>query len=175
MYTDSYFDRFILPKDLTETLKKSRCLCYPETKEQLEEMCYGPTHSSRYDVVYPIEGRGLVKEAEVVRCKNGTVVNFMEDYMRRRDPDCMRIGDDLPTNKPLFKEKYGYKFSKLRKETMDWLATQQLIILPFKAGGKYYGYDSLMICPMNAAFFALSLANMQGFVSIFDVQQNYKP
>ena len=32
-----------------------------------------------------------------------------------------------------------------------------------------------MICPMNAAFFALSLANMQGFVSIFDVQQNYKP
>ena len=51
MYTDSYFDRFILPKDLTETLKKSRCLCYPETKEQLEEMCYGPTHSSRYDVV----------------------------------------------------------------------------------------------------------------------------
>ena len=175
MYTDSYFDRFILPKDLTETLKKSRCLCYPETKEQLEEMCYGPTHSSRYDVVYPIEGRGLVKEAEVVRCKNGTVVNFMEDYMRRRDPDCMRIGDDLPTNKPLFKEKYGYKFSKLRKETMDWLASQQLIILPFKAGGKYYGYDSLMICPMNAAFFALSLANMQGFVSIFDVQQNYKP
>ena len=158
MYTDSYFDRFILPKDLTETLKKSRCLCYPETKEQLEEMCYGPTHSSRYDVVYPIEGRGLVKEVEVVRCKNGTVVNFMEDYMRRRDPDCMRIGDDLPTNKPLFKEKYGYKFSKLRKETMDWLATQQLIILPFKAGGKYYGYDSLMICPMNAAFFALSRA-----------------
>ena len=71
MYTDSYFDRFILPKDLTETLKKSRCLCYPETKEQLEEMCYGRTHSSRYDVVYPIEGRGLVKEAEVVRCKNG--------------------------------------------------------------------------------------------------------
>ena len=29
MYTDSYFDRFILPKGLTETLKKSRCLCYP--------------------------------------------------------------------------------------------------------------------------------------------------
>lgn len=175
MYTDSYFDRFILPKDLTETLKRSRCLCYPETKEQLEEMCYGPTHSSRFDVVYPIEGRGLVKEAEVVRCKNGTVVNFMEDYMRRRDPDCMRIGDDLPTNKPTFKEKYGYKFSRLRKETMDWLAGQQLIVLPFKAGGKYYGYDSLMICPMNAAFFALSLANMQGFVSIYDVQPNYKP
>ena len=175
MFTDSYFDRFVLPKDVTATLKKSRCLCYPETKEQLLEMCFGPTHSSRYDVSYSLPGKGIYKEAEVIRCKNGPVVNFMEDYMRRRDPDCMRIGDELPTDKPRFKDVYGYDFSKLKQETMDWLATQQLIILPFKAGGKHYGYDSLMICPMNAAFFALSLANMQGFVSIFDVQKNYKP
>ena len=82
MFTDSYFDRFVLPEDLTETLKKCRCICYPETKEQLEEMCFGPTHSSRYDVSYTLPGMGIVKEAEVVRCKNGPVVNFMEDYMR---------------------------------------------------------------------------------------------
>ncbi len=175
MYTDSYFDKFVLPEDLKAALKKSRCLCYPETKEQLQEMCYGPTHSSRFDVTYSIEGKGLVKEAEVVRCKNGTVVNFMEDYMRRRDPDCMRIGDDLPTNKPRFSETYGYEFSDLRRQTMDWLGTQQLIVLPFRAGGKYFGYESLMICPMNAAFFALSLADMQGFMSIFDVHEGYKP
>ena len=175
MYTDSYFDRFVLPEELRATLKKSRCLCYPETKDQLLEMCFGPTHSSRYDVTYPIPGQGLFKEAEVVRCKNGPVVNFMEDYMRRRDPDCMRIGDDLPTDKPRFEDTYGYPFSQLRQETLDWLATQQLIMLPFHAGGKFYGYDSLMICPMNAAFFALSLANMQGFVSIFDIQPGYTP
>ncbi len=175
MYTDSYFARFVLPEDLKETLKKSSCLCFPETKQDLLEMCFGPTHSSRYDVTYPIEGRGLVKEAEVVRCKNGPVVNFMEDYMRRRDPDCMRIGDKLPSDKPSFADTYGYEFATLRQETMDWLAAQKLIVLPFRAGGKYYGYDSLMICPMNAAFFALSLANMQGFVSIFDIPQEYKP
>lgn len=175
MFTDAYFNRFVLPADLSEALKKSRVLCYPETKEQLVEMCFGPTHSSRYDVSYSLPGKGICKEAEVVRCKNGPVVNFMEDYMRRRDPDCMRIGDDMPSDKPRFKEKYGYEFSKLRQETMDWLASQQLIILPFRSGGKYYGYDSLMICPMNAAFFALSLANMQGFVSIFDVPEKYTP
>lgn len=175
MLTDPYFNLFVLPEDLSAALQKSRYICYPETKEDLIEMCYGPAHSSRYDVCYPIEGRGIVKEAEVVRCKNGTVVNFMEDYMRRRDPDCMRIGDDLPTDKPRFSEKYGYEFSKLRAETMDWLATQQLIMLPFRAGGKYFGYDSLMICPVNAAFFALSLANMQGFVSVYDIKENYKP
>ena len=172
---DPYFHRFVLPEDVTEALKKARFIAYPETKEQLLDMCYGPTNSARYDVTYPIAGRGTVKEAEVIRCKNGPVVNFMEDYMRRRDPDCMRIGDDLPTDKPRFKDKYGYDFSSLRAETMEWLGTQPLILLPFKAGGKYYGYDSLMICPMNAGFFALSVANMQGFVGIDEVQDGYKP
>ena len=175
MFIDSFFNRFVLPEDLKESLGKSSWRCYPETKEQLLELCYGPTHSSRYDVSYSIPGIGIVKEAEVVRCKNGPVVNFMEDYMRRRDPDCMRIGDDLPTDKPRFKDVYGYEFSKLRAETMQWFETQGVIMLPFHAGGKYYGYDALMICPANAAFFALSLANMQGFVSIHDVPRGYTP
>ena len=139
MYTDSYFARFILPNDTHEALKNSRTRCYPESKAQLYEMCFGPTHSSRFDVCYSIKGKGMVKEADVVRCKNGPVVNFMEDYMRRRDPDCMSIGDDLPTDKPRFSDKYGYDFSKLRGETLDWLSTQQLIIMPFKAGGNHFG------------------------------------
>ena len=175
MYTDSYFARFILPNDTHEALKNSRTRCYPESKAQLYEMCFGPTHSSRFDVCYSIKGKGMVKEADVVRCKNGPVVNFMEDYMRRRDPDCMSIGDDLPTDKPRFSDKYGYDFSKLRGETLDWLSTQQLIIMPFKAGGNHFGYDALLVCPSNAAFFALALANMQGFTSIFDIPTDYKP
>ena len=172
---DSYFNRFVLPEDLTDAVTNCQWRCYPETKEQLQELCFGPTHSSRFDVTYTIPGKGVFKEAEVVRCKNGPVVNFMEDYMRRRDPDCMTIGDDLPTDKPYFKDRYGYDFSKLRKETMDWFKEQSVILLPFRAGGKYYGYDSLMVCPSNAAFFALSLANMQGFVGIHDISENYKP
>ena len=175
MFIDSFFNRFVLPEDLKEAVSKCRWRCYPETKDQLLELCYGPTHSSIYDVTYTIPGKGVVKEAEVVRCKNGPSVNFMEDYMRRRDPDCMRIGDDLPTDKPRFKDVYGYEFSKLRKETMEWIETQGIILLPFHAGGKYYGYDALMVCPTNAAFFALSLANMQGFVSIHDVPKDYTP
>ena len=172
---DSYFNRFVLPEDLTDAVTNCQWRCYPETKEQLQELCFGPTHSSRFDVTYTIPGKGVFKEAEVVRCKNGPVVNFMEDYMRRRDPDCMCIGDDLPTDKPYFKDRFGYDFSKLRKETMDWFKDQSVILLPFRAGGKYYGYDSLMVCPSNAAFFALSLANMQGFVGIHDISENYKP
>lgn len=93
---DQYFEKFDLAPEVAAALKKCKCIAYAETKAELEEMAYGPTHTSRYDVVYPIEGKGTVKEAEVVRCKNGCVVNFMEDYMRRRDPNSMAIGDDLP-------------------------------------------------------------------------------
>ena len=60
MYTDNYFSRFVLPEDLKEALQKSRYLVYPESKEELMEMAYGPTHSSRYDVCYPIEGKGCL-------------------------------------------------------------------------------------------------------------------
>ena len=172
---DQYFEKFDLAPEITAALKKCKCIAYAETKAELEEMAYGPTHTSRYDVVYPIEGNGTVKEAEVVRCKNGCVVNFMEDYMRRRDPNSMAIGDDLPSDKPRFKDRFGYEFSSLRQETLDWLSTQQVIMLPFSAGPRGHGYPSLMICPLNAAFFALSLANMQGFTSIVDVPEHYKP
>lgn len=175
MFTDNHFAKFNLADDVTAALKKCKCIAYAETREELEEMVYGPTHTSRYDVVYPIEGIGSVKEAEVVRCKNGPVVNFMEDYMRRREPNCMVVGDELPTDKPRFKDRFGYDFGKLRQETLDWLSHQQVLLLPFMAGGLTYGSMSLMICPTNAAFFALSLANMQGFVSISDISEPFTP
>ena len=175
MYTDSLVERLLLPADLKAVLQACRCLVFPESLEELRELAYGPARSSRYEVCYPIPGRGLVTEAEVLRCKNGALVNFPEDYMRRRDPDCMRIGDDLPSDKPRFEALYGYPFSRLRGETMDWLAGQQLILLPFKAGGPCFGYDSLMVCPMNAAFFALSLAEMAGFVSLCGGEERYRP
>ena len=88
---DAYFGRFVLPEDLHAALLKCRSIAYIETQEELDELVFGPTHSSRYDVVYNIVGNGSVKEAEVIRCKNGASVNFMEDYMRRRDPNSMVI------------------------------------------------------------------------------------
>ena len=157
---DAYFGRFVLPEDLHAALQKCRSIAYIETQEELDELVFGPTHSSRYDVVYNIVGNGTVKEAEVIRCKNGASVNFMEDYMRRRDPNSMVISDEFPTDKPRFQERFGYPFSKARQETMDWLSEQRVIMLPFKAGDPAHGYDSLLVCPANAAFFALALANM---------------
>jgi hypothetical protein len=174
MYTDNYFGKLVLPEDVESALKKCPCLAYAETKEELVEMQFGPTHTSQYDVVYQI-GEKTVKEAEVIRCKNGSVVNFTEDYMRRRDPNCMVIGDDLPTDKPTYQERFGKSFESTRRETLDWISTQQILLLPFRAGDDAYGYDSLMICPVNSAFFANALADMQGFVSIRDLVGPFKP
>ncbi len=66
--------------------------------------------------------------------------------MRRREPDCMRIADDKPTDKKRFADVYGYKFDKLRRETMDWFKTQELILMPFNSGGNQYGYGSMLVC-----------------------------
>ena len=172
---DSALERFVLPEDLKSAVSRAKWLCFPESREELLELCFGPTHASRYEVSYLIPGRGLVREAEVVRCKNGAAVNFTEDYMRRRDPDCMRIGDELPSDKPRFREVYGYDFSALRAETMGWLESQGLILLPFRAGGPYFGYEALLVCPANAGFFALALADMQGFVGIREIRPGYRP
>ena len=167
--------KMILPQDLTRALEKCREITFPKTKAELVELCYGSATLSRFEVSYEIPNMGRVVEAEVARCKNGPSVNFMEEYMRRRDPHCMYIGDDLPTDKPTFKESWGYGFDSLRKETMAWLSEQPLVVIPVSIGGKIHGYDSLVVCPSNATFFAYALANIQDFVSIDDIGGSYKP
>ena len=51
MYTDQYFEKFDLAPEVAAALKKCKCIAYAETKEELQEMAYGPTHTSRDDVV----------------------------------------------------------------------------------------------------------------------------
>ena len=68
-------------------------------------------------MLYDIHGK-VVKEAEVVRCRNGAAVNYPEDYMRRRDPDCMRIADTTcPQISPASRRSTAIKFDELRIET----------------------------------------------------------
>ena len=162
------FERFTLPDELREVIYNSPSVIIPTSKEVLFELIFGNEHTDKIEVTYDVQGRSI-KEAEVVRCKNGAAVNFPEDYMRRRDPDCMRIGDDLPTDKPRFEEVYGYEFSDLRRVTLDWLTRQELVLVPFKSGGYDYGYDSVLICPRNAAFFAFAMSQLQAFVDIREV------
>ena len=164
-----WMERFRLPEELSQVIERSPSVIVPERKEILFELIFGNGHADWVGVSYEVHGK-MVDEASVVRCRNGAVVNFAEDYMRRRDPDSLRIADDLPTDKPRFESVYGYPFSQLRGETMEWLATQELVLVPFRAGGYDYGYEAVLVCPRNAAFFAFALSQLQAFVNIREVQ-----
>ena len=157
-----------LPDDVRAALDGARSIVTPATREELYRLALGPEGGPTFSVDYDVEGR-TVTEATVVRCKNGIAVNYPEDYMRRRDPDCMRIGDDLPTDKPRFADRHGESFAGLRAQTLAWLAEQDLVVLPFKAGALTYGDASLAIVPVNASFFTLALMDLQGWCTFDDV------
>ncbi len=157
-----------LPDDVRAALDGARSLVIPSSRAELYQIALGPKGGPTFSVDYTVDGRPFT-EATVVRCKNGIAVNYPEDYMRRRDPDCMRIGDDLPTDKPRFRDVYGKEFGTTRTQTLEWLAGQDLVVVPFKAGGLQYGDPSLAIVPANASFFTLALVDLQGWTTFEEI------
>src|SRR5665647_619687 len=157
-----------LPDDVRAALDACATIVSPTTRAELYRLALGPQGGPTFSVEYDVDGSPL-QEATVVRCKNGIAVNYPEDYMRRRDPDCMRIADDLPSDKSRFRDVYGEGFDDLRAQTLEWLSGQELVVLPFKAGGLTYGDPSLAIVPVNAAFFTLTLMDLQGWCTFEDI------
>lgn len=164
-----------LPKEIVELLESKKNVVMVESRDELLELSLGHKYQPTFQVAYEVKGKGPIVEAEVVSCKNGIAVNYKEMYMRRRDPNCMVIGDHKPTDKRKFHEEFGYEFDVLRKETIDWLNDQELIVLPFLAGGSKMGYEAVMIGPRNAAFFAAALADLQAFVPASKIREGFKP
>lgn len=128
-----------------------------------------------HDVAYDVPGKGSVLEARACKVKNGISANYMEPYMRRRDPDCMVIGDQDPTDKPTYEARFGESFDGLRKDTIEWLKSQDLAALGFIAGMPGKGTYALAICPANAGFFAMGLAMLQGILPLEELSDDFKP
>jgi len=127
------------------------------------------------EVAYEVPGRGLVTEARVCRVRNGIAANYTEPYMRRRDPDCMVIGDERATDKPKFRTRFGSEFEPLRAATFDWLRGQPLAAFVFRAGVGKSGMPALVIGPDNAGFFALGLALLQGIEDPDGLSEDFVP
>lgn len=164
-----------LPDYVVDILEHSAHVTYPKTKEELVSLALGNSEENIYEVNYETEGFGTITEAIIKRCKNGVVVNYPEDYMRRRDPDCLLVADHNDTDKARYEDVYNEDFEGLRSKTFDWLKEQNLIVLPFKAGGYEYGYDALLIAPENAGFFACGLADLQGFLNVDELKEGFSP
>jgi hypothetical protein len=135
-----------LPAHVCEVLSAAPLMQSPETREQLMDWALGRVTGEtdwtmgnredhgQYEAVFQIPGEGRVTEAIITKARNGLDINFPDPSMRRRDPDAMVIGDSLPTDKPRYEERFGEPFDKTRRETLDWLKTQELVVVPFYAG-----------------------------------------
>ncbi|MBE0678017.1 MAG: DUF4914 family protein [Bacteroidales bacterium] len=162
-----------LPEEVLSLASTSpRVLFFNNSTEILKEST-GGREDLFYEVKYPIPGREEVTEVTLHRVTNGLSANYTEPYMRRRDPDTMLIGDDAPTDKKRFSAEYGYEFSRLRKETFDWLEGQELGIFLCFAGNYPVGAGGVVVTPLNASFFAFGLSLLQKIVPVDDLPAGF--
>ncbi len=162
-----------LPVEAIEVVSHARSVVTAGSISELVNLACNGSQSDEYEVAYEVPHRGRVVEARVCRVRNGISVNYTESYMRRRDPDSLVVGDALPTDKPTFQQRFGQDFASVRQETFDWLADQDLVLFFFTAGRD--SIDAAAITPLNAAFFALGLAMLQGITPVNDLPSTFKP
>ena len=163
-------DLLDISKELKEVLLNAKEIIVPKSKEHLLELSLGGSDNEFYTVGY-----NGIEEATVTKCKNGLAVNFLEPYMRRREPNCMVIADDKPTDKQTYKDRFGKDFTSLQAETFAWLADQKLIVMPFIVGDREYGCPAILIGPANAGFFAGALADLQCLIPADEWTDVIKP
>lgn len=171
--------KMLLPDELSKMLSNENVrVTIPNSREELIELSLGgDIDSPVYDVSFKVNDE-LIREAYITNCRNGIVVNYDDVYMRRRDGDCMVIGDEYPTDKPTYKDRFNTTFDKTRNETFEWLEQQEdLVLLPFIAGNSSInlGYEALLVVPKNASFFATALSDLQGFIKKDDIREDFTP
>ncbi len=166
---------FQIPLSVQEILEACPKYTVASTCQQLFELATCDAVEGIHEVAYDVPGQGRVVEATVCRVKNGIAANYVDPYMRRRDPECMLIADDQPTDKLRFEDEFGESFETLRADTFAWLKTQELALFPFIAGAPGIGADALVVAPANAGFFALGLSLLQGILDVKDLSPDFDP
>lgn len=169
------WEKYNPPPEAVDILSQCPNVIIASTTDELLELACGGPHSNLFEVAYDIPGKGRYVEATVVRVRNGISVNYTDPYMRRRDPDCLVVGDNLPTDKDTFQHRFGLDFASVREEAFAWLKKQELAILGFFAGQAGMGIDALAIVPSNAGFFAFGLAALQGILPYAEIPQTFAP
>ena len=169
------YEKLNLSAETLQLLKKAKSVHMPNSIQEMMDAACGGKDKNEFTVLYDVPNAGPIIEANVARVRNGLAVNYTQPYMRRRDPDCMVIGDEYPSDKPRYKDRYGTDFEPLRKQTFDWLQKQDLAVFCFYAGHPQMGLNAIAITPLNASFFAMGLALLQGFVPVKELPGDFSP
>ena len=69
------WEKFILTPELEQILNNSPSVIIPDSTQMLYNLIFGNVGTNTVEVAYDVDGK-LVKEASVVRCKNGAVVKI---------------------------------------------------------------------------------------------------
>lgn len=165
----------MLPPDVRHLLESAPAVHWANSMDDLLTLAMRDEVDGYHRVSYEVAGTGPVEEASVCRVRNGLAVNYVDPYMRRRDPDCTFIGDAFPTDQPRFADHFPYSFTQLRSEALEWLAGQELAVLAFIGGEAPKGFPALAICPANAGFFAMALAMIQGLLPADALDAEFRP
>ena len=163
-----------LPENISSLLNDCKAFTVFDTTEDLSVAATGGKDIMEFEVKYDVPGKGSYTEAIVHRVRNGISANYTEAYMRRRDPDTMVIADKRPSDKESFSSKYGYEFSRLQKETFDWMKEQELAVFFYFAGRAGIGSLGIAVAPANAAFFAMGLSMLQEIVPHGELEKGAK-
>ena len=128
------FDLFSVPGALGDILASCPGWLVARDVGRLLELAVSEEVNGWHEVAYDVPGRGEVVEARVCRTTNGIAANYLEPYMRRRDPDCMVIGDDRPTNKPQFAAASAAISRTPARRPSPGSKTRSLALFPFSVG-----------------------------------------
>jgi len=162
-----------LPEEVIELINSAPRSLFFNSSEEIFKQSMGGEDNLSYDVKYDIPGKGEVTEVRLHHVTNGLSANYTDPYMRRRDPDTMLIGDSQPTDKKRFADEFGYDFSILRSETLDWLKGQEIGIFLCFAGNYPIGAGGIVVTPLNASFFAFGLSLLQKIIPVFDLPPGF--
>lgn len=168
----SPWERMSLPAEAADILGRAPSVTVPRTADELARSAVG---EGVFEVAYDVPGHGRVVEAVAVGVRNGVSANYTEPYMRRRDADALVVGDEFPTDKTRYRDRFGTDFEPVRQETFEWLAGQDLVTFPFIAGATGTGMPAAVVAPANAGFFAFGLALLQGIVDVEELPDDFTP
>ena len=73
-------NKFSFTEDISHIIGKSKGVTVPKTRAELISIALGTPETNRFEVSYDVKGKSIT-EATIVRCKNGVVVNYTDDYM----------------------------------------------------------------------------------------------
>jgi len=164
-----------LPSELQEVLASCPNFMVPQDRQSILSLALGPEQNGTYEVAYDVPGKGSIVEAVVTKCKNGLSVNYLDPLMRRRDPDCMVVADDQPSDKERFTDPVWRIFLHAPQTDIRLVQAARFNLLPLFTGGKELGFPTLLVAPRNAAFFVGALADLQEMLPADEVEADFNP